>query len=249
MEIAVGLLIGLAIGTTGIGGGTLTAPALVLLMGFEPRTAVATALVFAASVKLWAVIAYVVRKQVRLRVLAFLLLGGVPGAVLGTTILDGLSIHNTSDWVLCGVGMVVLISAVSSLIDLRGFGKGLVCRERLLPVVAFPIGLESGFSSSGSGALGTVLLLRLTRLTPPEVVGTGLAFGIGICGIAGVMQALAGHCDTQCLVKMIPAGMAGSMIGALVCGYIPANFLRKSLLFCVAGTGLTLLIKGLNGIL
>jgi uncharacterized membrane protein YfcA len=114
--------------------------------------------------------------------------------------------------------------------------------------MAFPIGLESGFSSAGSGALGTVLLLRTTALTPPEVVGTGLAFGVGICGIAGVMQALSGHCDTHALLRMIPAGMVGSMIGAIVCGHVPANFLRKSLLFCVAGTGLTLLIKGLNGI-
>jgi uncharacterized protein len=249
MELAIGLLIGLAIGMTGIGGGTLTAPALVLLMGYQPRTAVATALVYAACVKLWAVIAYLIRKQVRFRVLAFLLLGGIPGAVLGTTILDGLAIRDASGWVLCGVGAVVLISALSSLVDWKGFGKSLKCRERLLPLVAFPIGVESGFSSSGSGALGTVMLLRITNLTPPEVVGTGLAFGIGICGIAGIMQALAGHCDTQALIRMVPAGMAGSMIGALICGHIPANFLRKSLLFCVAGTGLTLLIKGLNGIL
>ncbi|HEY3707688.1 MAG TPA: sulfite exporter TauE/SafE family protein [Terracidiphilus sp.] len=249
MEIAIGLLIGLAIGTTGIGGGTLTAPALVLILGYQPRTAVATALVYAACVKFWAVIAYFIRKQVRFRVLAFLLLGGVPGAILGTTILDGLTIRDTSDWVLCGVGAVVLISSLSSLINFGGVERSLKCRERLLPFVAFPIGLESGFSSSGSGALGTVLLLRLTTLTPPEVVGTGLAFGIGICGIAGIMQAMAGHCDTQALVRMIPAGMVGSMIGAVICGHIPANFLRKSLLFCVAGTGLTLLIKGLNGIL
>jgi uncharacterized membrane protein YfcA len=248
MEVAIGLLIGFAIGTTGIGGGTLTAPALVLVLGYQPRTAVATALVYAACVKLWAVIAYVIRRQIRFTVLAFLLLGGIPGAILGTTLLDGLAIHDTGNWVLCGVGAVVLISALSSLIDVRGVSRSLHCHQRLLPLVAFPIGVESGFSSSGSGALGTVLLLRLTNLTPPEVVGTGLAFGIGICGVAGVMQALAGHCDTQALIKMIPAGMVGSMIGAVVCGHIPANFLRKSLLFCVAGTGLTLLIKGLNGI-
>ena len=242
MEIALGLLIGLAIGTTGIGGGTITAPALVLLLGYQPRTAVATALVFAAAVKFWAVIAYVIRRQVRFRVLAFLLLGGVPGAILGTTILDGLASSGTDDWVLCAVGAVVLISALSSLIDLRGVRCSLRCREKLLPLIAFPIGLESGFSSAGSGALGTVLLLRITTLTPPEVIGTGLAFGIGICGIAGVMQAISGHCDTQALVRMIPPGMVGSMIGTIVCGHVPASLLRKSLLFCVAGTGLTLLI-------
>jgi uncharacterized membrane protein YfcA len=204
--------------------------------------------VYAACVKVWAVIAYLIRRQVRFKVLAFLFLGGIPGAILGTTILDGLSIRSTSDWVLCGVGAVVLISALSSLVDVREVERSLQCRQKLLPLVAFPIGVESGFSSSGSGALGTVLLLRLTNLTPPEVVGTGLAFGIGICGIAGIMQAISGHCDTQALIKMIPAGMVGSMIGAVVCGRIPANFLRKSLLYCVAGIGLTLLIKGLNGI-
>jgi uncharacterized membrane protein YfcA len=248
MDIAIGLLVGLAIGTTGVGGGTLTAPILVLLLGYPPRVAVATALVYAASVKLWAASAYVIRRQVSLRVLLFLLLGGVPGAVLGTILLDGLSVPSTSRWILCGVGAVVLVSAVSSLFDVNREKRALQCRYRCLPFLAFPIGVESGFSSSGSGALGTVLLLRFTTLAPADVVGTGLAFGVVICGIAGVMQALNGNCDLGALARMIPAGLVGSMLGVLLCTRLPVRILRNSLLVGTAGIGLTLLIKGLGGI-
>lgn len=249
MEIALGLLIGLAIGSTGVGGGTLTAPALILLMGYDPRHAVATALIFATSVKLWTAIAYVIRRQVQFRILAILLVGGVPGAIIGTIILDRLVIKSANNWVFCGVGAVVMASALMSLVGAPRSTKALQMRQRLLPFLAFPIGLESGFSSSGSGALGTVMLFRFTSLSPTQVVGTDIAFGLVICGLAGIMQAASGNCDMQALVRLVPAGIAGSIIGVLVCGVVPAKLLRKSLLICVTGIGLSLLIKGIDGIL
>jgi len=249
MELAVGLLIGLAIGTTGVGGGTLTAPALILLMGYDPRRAVATALVFATSVKLWTTIAYVVRNQVRFRILGFLLGGGILGAVIGTIILDRLAVTSANSWVLCGVGTVVMGSALMCLVGVPGSAGPIQLRPRVLPLFAFPIGLESGFSSSGSGALGTVLLFRFTSLSPAEVVGTDIAFGFVVCGMAGLLQAASGHCDMGALVRLVPAGIAGSILGVLVSGIVPAKLLRRSLLICAAGIGLSLLIKGIGGVL
>lgn len=249
MEIAVGLLIGLAIGTTGVGGGTLTAPALILLMGYDPRRAVATALVFATSIKLWTTIAYLVRNQVRFGILAFLLAGGIPGAIIGTILLDRLVVTSANDWVFCGVGAVVMGSALMCLLGVPRSANALQLRQRFLPSLAFPIGLESGFSSAGSGALGTVMLFKFTSLAPSEVVGTDLAFGFVICGLAGAMQAASGNCDVGALFRLIPAGIAGSIVGVLVAGIVPAKLLRKSLLICVTGIGLSLLIKGIDGIL
>ena len=249
MEIAVGLFIGLAIGTTGVGGGTLTAPALILLFGYDPRRAVATALVFATAIKLWTTIAYIVRQQVQFRILAFLLSGGIPGAIVGTIILNRLALTSANNWVLCGVGAVVLGTALMCLVGAPRSTSALQLRQRFLPLLAFPIGLESGFSSSGSGALGTVLLFRFTSLSPAEVVGTDLAFGFAVCGMAGVLQAASGHCDAEALLRLVPAGIAGSIVGVLVCGIVPAKLLRRSLLICVAGIGLSLLIKGIGGIL
>jgi len=69
MQIVIGLVIGVAIGSTGVGGGTLTAPALILLLGYSPRIAVATALLYSAVVKIGAAVVYLSRQQVNFRVL------------------------------------------------------------------------------------------------------------------------------------------------------------------------------------
>jgi uncharacterized membrane protein YfcA len=249
MEIAIGLLIGVAIGATGVGGGTLTAPALVLLMGYPPKVAVATALIFSAVVKIWASGEYLVRGQVNFRVLAWLLCGGLPGALLGAVMLEKLNVARANEWILIGIGAVVLVSAVSSIFNLRRGPRNESSRLHLLPLFTVPIGMESGFSSSGTGALGTVLLFRFTSLSPTAVVGTDLVFGMLVCGIAGVVHAASGTCDWHALSRLIPAGIAGSMIGVRICSALPTRTLRRSVLLGAAAIGLSLLVKGMEGIL
>jgi len=88
MTALAGLLIALIIGLTGIGGGVLTAPVLLLFLGLPAPQAVGTALVFVAVVKLFATPMFVVRKQVNYRVLALLLAGGVPGEWKGGSVAE-----------------------------------------------------------------------------------------------------------------------------------------------------------------
>src|SRR5262249_2455627 len=118
MELLIGLLIGIAIGSTGVGGGTLTAPALILLMGYSPRVAVATALVFSAVVKIGASVVYLTRRQVDFRVLGRLLIGGLPGAALGALALQGFRTTKANDWILFTVGMIVASSALINLMNM-----------------------------------------------------------------------------------------------------------------------------------
>src|SRR5215471_10003579 len=91
MTTLAGALIALAIGLTGIGGGVLTAPVLLLFLGMPAPQAVGTALVFVAVVKLFAAPMFIVRKQVDYRILLRLLMGGLPGALIGSAVLSGLS--------------------------------------------------------------------------------------------------------------------------------------------------------------
>jgi hypothetical protein len=79
MEIALGLLIGIVTGATGVSGGTHTVPALILLIGYEPRLAVATALIYAVAVTVWVSLAYILKKRVNFRILAYVFAGGIPG--------------------------------------------------------------------------------------------------------------------------------------------------------------------------
>src|SRR6478609_7246411 len=90
MEVLLGFVIALAIGLTGVGGGVITAPALILFLGMPPVEAVTTSLIFAACIKLLIAPTYLFRKQVDFRILALLLAGGLPGVVAGSYFLQRL---------------------------------------------------------------------------------------------------------------------------------------------------------------
>ncbi len=249
MELIIGLLIGAAIGATGVGGGTLTAPALILLMGYQPRIAVATALIFSAVVKIWASGVYLARRQVDFSILWRLLAGGLPGTVLGAFALQGLRTSQANQWILLAVGATVAISALVNLMNIRKRDRESGTRLSWIPMFSLPIGLESGFSSAGTGALGTLVLFNFTTLAPAMVVGTDLVFGMLVSAIGGGIHAASGSCNWDALTRLIPAGVVGSLIGSRACRGLPAATLRKAVLICTAAVGVSLLWKGLEAIL
>jgi hypothetical protein len=247
MEFIIGFLIGVAIGATGVGGGTLTAPVLMLVMRYPPHIAVATALVFSASVKVWASAVYLLRRQVDFRVLGYLLWGGLPGAILGAYMLQKLHSKRSDTWLLAAVGTLIAVTAIVNLFSHRAFIPKTKSKWPLVSSLAIAIGMESGFSSAGSGALGTIMLFRLTTLAPSAVVGTDLLFGLFISGTAGIVHAMGGTCDWPALARLIPAGIVGTLIGSMAAGGMTKTALRKAILIAVTCTGVMLLIKGLSG--
>jgi uncharacterized protein len=166
MEFVIGILVGFMVGATGVGGGTLTAPLLVFALGFPARTAVATALLFSSFVKVTASSFYLWQRKVNAQVLTYLLCGGIPGAILGSLILERLNNKNSEAWMLLVIGIIIVISASSSLFGFNSSGGDAKPRIYLLPFLSFFIGSETGFSSAGSGALGTIVLFNFTTLTP-----------------------------------------------------------------------------------
>ncbi len=93
MEYLIGFIIAVFIALTGVGAGTITTPLLILFLGVPAAMAVATGLLFSAAVKLVLVPAQIARKQVSWRVLGFMLLGGLPGVLLGSLVLEHLDVH------------------------------------------------------------------------------------------------------------------------------------------------------------
>jgi hypothetical protein len=177
MVFVIGFLIAVAVGLTGIGGGSFTVPCLVLLLGLAPKTAVGTAFIFAGVLRLIVGPFYLWGKQVRGAYVWRLLLGAVPGLLIGTYVLRVLSADLGNPVIVIVLG--VLLAASSSLTFVRRLHKPEFARKNghWLPWFALPIGIESGFSSAGAGALGTVLLLNYSEMTPSEVVGTDILFG------------------------------------------------------------------------
>ncbi len=175
MYYLVGFIIAIAVGLTGIGGGSFTVPALVLLTGLTAGEAVGTAFLFAGVLRLIAAPFYLLGKQIHSRYLWLLLQGAVPGLLVGTWALRILNRDAGNPYVIVLLG--VLLAASSSVTFIRRVQNPAFAgkNHRWLPWLALPIGMESGFSSAGAGALGTVLLLNYSEMTPGGV--PGVVFG------------------------------------------------------------------------
>jgi len=244
VEIIVGFLIALGIGLTGVGGGVITAPVLILFLHMPAAVAVGTALIFAVAVKTFAVPVYLWRKQVDFRALKYLLLGGVPGVLGGSLLLKGLKAQ--SGLVLMAVGFIVVISASVTLLRmaLKLERNGERNRYILLALAATVIGLETGFSSAGAGALGTIALMQLTSMAAPEVVGTDLMFGFVVALVGGGFHFIQGSYDPQVLLRLIAGGIAGGIAGAYLAGVFPKRVLRAAISVWLVWLGSQLCYRG-----
>lgn len=247
MEVLLGFGIAMAIGLTGVGGGVITAPALILFLGMPPIQAVTTSLIFAACIKLFIAPTYLWRKQVNFRILALLLAGGLPGVIGGTFLLERLNARSHPGVLYGTLGGII---ATMSCIHLYRLTKGLhvrphPSRARFLPLIAAPIGLEMGFSSAGAGALGTLALMSMTPLTAAEVVGTDVFFGLGLSVIGGGIHWSAGHGVPVVLWKLLAGGVFGGFLGTYAATAIPARPLRAALCVWLIFIGAQLCWKAL----
>jgi hypothetical protein len=99
----------------------------------------------------------------------------------------------------------------------------------VVSALMLPIGAGVGFSSSGAGALGTVMLLSLTSLSTPQVVGTDLAFGLGITLVGSGIHMIHGQFAAGLLIKLVIGGVVGAVFGSWLAPKIPNRWLRFGL--------------------
>ena len=237
MEFLIGFVIAVIIALTGVGAGTITAPLLILFLHVPGSIAVGTALGYATIVKLFIAPAQIFRKQVNYRVLGYMLLGGGPGAFLGSLLFRRVA-FNTAVlyWIL---GTIIVFS---SLVQIAGpflrrrAGTGRKNRLGLISMLMFPIGTEVGLSSSGAGALGTVALLNFTDLPAHELVGTDILFGLCVAFIGSGVHFAYGAYSAPLLIKLVAGGIAGAIAGVAIAPLLPNKQLRFALacwLFCI----------------
>jgi len=115
---------------------------------------------------------------------------------------------------------------------------------RWLPWLAFPIGVESGFSSAGAGALGTVLLLNYSEMAPAQVVGTDIAFGLVLAIIGSAVHWTFGSISTPILLELLAGGVPGVVLGCLLARKVPARKLRTVVAAVAICAGLQLVWSG-----
>ena len=245
MVTAIGFLIGLAVGMTGVGGGVFTAPVLVLYLGMPPAEAVGTALLFSTAIKSVAVLLFFRRRQIDWRALGWLLAGGAPGALAGSVGMKWLQAAAGRGLVSLVVGATVTISAGFSLLRPWKGSRGKVDRHHLLPLAGLPIGFEVGFSSAGAGVLGTLVLFSCTALPPATVVGTDLVFGLVISALGGTSHMAVGNWNAEVLLRLAAGGLPGVVVGSIQTGKLPEKVLRSIILGWAVLLGLLLIYKAL----
>lgn len=246
MDFIIGFLIAIVIALTGVGAGVITAPLLILFLQIPVEVAVSTALAYSAIVKLIVVPVQIIRRQVSYRVLGFMLLGGLPGVIIGSVLFKHVAANGSRSILYFALGAIILFTSGWHLF--RHFRPAGIVRpsgdrSKLIGAIMLPIGAEVGFSSSGAGALGTVALLGMTDLTAAQVVGTDLAFGLVIALVGTSVHMIGGHYAGDVLLKMAIGGVIGGIVGTGVAPKIPNRNLRFALSVWLTIIGLQFCFK------
>lgn len=232
LELLIGFFIAVVIALTGVGAGVVTAPLLILFLHVPVEIAVSTALAYAAVVKLIVVPVQVLRKQVSYRILLWMLLGGLPGVIVGSLLFRHVAQYGPRSLLYIVLGAIIIFTSGWQII--RHFRpdaitRPMVERPRWIGLLTFPIAAEVGFSSSGAGALGTVALLSLTSLSTTQVVGTDLTFGLALSVVGTGVHMIGGSYDAALLWKLGIGGVLGAIAGSGIAPRIPNRQLRFAL--------------------
>jgi uncharacterized membrane protein YfcA len=245
--IIAGILVGLLVGVTGVGGGSLMTPLLVLLFGFNPAVAVGTDLLFAAITKTFGVaVHHRTHRSVNWKIAGRLSLGSIPAACITLYFLRLYSGRgaDVSQPITYALGIALLLTACALLIKprVRSLGDKLPRRivriigenrKMLTITVGALLGVLVTLSSVGAGALGTVsLLLLYPSLAAVTVVGTDLAYAIPLTAVAGLGHWTLGNVDTSLLATLLIGSVPGIWVGSHVSAKIPDRILRP-LLACI----------------
>jgi uncharacterized membrane protein YfcA len=246
MNFLLGFAIALLVGLTGIGGGSFTVPALLLLVGLPAGEAVGTAFVFAGVLRLVAAPFYLASRHVHSRYFRLLVIGAVPGLALGIFALRVLAKPANNSVVVIILGLLLAISSSITFVPRIRNPHFVSNNPRWLPWLAFPIGVESGFSSAGAGALGTMLLLNYSEMAPAQVVGTDILFGLVLAVIGSLTHWTFGSISTATLLQLLAGGLPGVVIGCLLARKVPAQKLKTVVAAVGMLAGLQLVWSGVH---
>ncbi|QKS02012.1 sulfite exporter TauE/SafE family protein [Sphingomonas sp. CL5.1] len=248
-----GVLVGLLVGLTGVGGGSLMTPLLVLVFGFHPVTAVGTDLLYASATKTVGTAVHGWRGTVDWRVVGRLAAGSVPTTVAMLFALN-YATHRAADTghlVATILGAVLLLTAGAILFRERivsrlapRFGRLSDRRIGWLTVLLGAIlGALVSLTSVGAGALGiTALLVLYPRLELKRLVGSDIAHAVPLTLIAGLGHMTLGAVDFSLLVSLLAGSVPGIVIGSLVATRVSDRVLVPILAMTLAVVGVKLVL-------
>jgi len=250
--ITAGFAVGLLVGMTGVGGGSLMTPLLTLLFGVSPTVAVGTDLAFASVTKGAGTITHRFNGTVNWAIVRRLCMGALPAALVATL---GLHHFGALDK---EIGQIIRYSIAGSVMLTV---VALLFRKRMLAwihakpsrqlqggalttatvVSGVILGVLVTVSSIGAGAIGATLLVMLyPKLTPAEVAGTDIAYAVPLTAIAAVGHWWLGSIDWTLLVTLLVGSLPGITLGSMLARKVPERFLRGLLAVTLTGVAFKL---------
>ncbi len=251
-----GFLVGLIVGVTGVGGGSLMTPLLVLFFGVSPATAVGTDLLYASLTKSVGGWVHGRNGTVDWKVVGLLSLGSFPAALATIALLKYLALdEKTLRGLVTSVLSVALLATAAALllkdwirkVALRDDGTVYELHHRHLPAATIITGVVVGtlvtISSIGAGVLGTVALLFLyPRMAAVKVVGTDIVHAVPLTAVAGLGHMALGTVDFVLLGSLLLGSIPGIYIGSHLSAKVPEKVLRPILatMLLIIGTKMVL---------
>lgn len=261
--ILAGLFVGIMIGMTGVGGGSIMTPLLIFGFAVQPVVAVGTDLLFAAITKAGGIWAYMKHGAINWQVVLRLAYGSVPATILTLIFLQYSGVSDENNAVLITKALGIALILTSSALLLKGFiADQLKAREghpivtalyylreenkhkvRATVLVGAFLGVMVTISSVGAGALGAVTLLFLyPQLKGSQIVATDIAHAVPLTAIAGIGHSTVGTVDWSLLSLLIMGSLPGIYIGSRLGVKIPEHVMRPLLAVLLLGVGVKCLL-------
>ena len=248
-----GLLVGLLVGLTGVGGGSLMTPVLVLVFGFAPKAAVGTDLLFAAATKSVGTGVHGLKGSVDWRIVRRLATGSLPATIVTLLVLsvvdDG--VDNTSQAISLVLGGVLVLTSIGV------FARDRIVRwlaprtdrltDRRVALITVCVGAVLGtlvsLTSVGAGALGmTVLLVLYNRAPVSRLVGSDIAHAVPLTLAAGIGHWWIGSINLGLLASLLVGSVPGVIAGSLLASRVPERTLTLALAAVLGLVGVKLLL-------
>ena len=251
--VIAGFLVGALVGVTGVGGGSLMTPILIVLFGVSPATAVGTDLLFAAATKTVGSLVHGFNRTIDWRVVRRLATGSIPTTGLALVVLSWLNMRTGgAHQIVTAVLSVALLLTAGALIarnkifsiyspQLANLSDRSIAR--LTIAMGAVLGILVSFSSVGAGAIGvTALVLLYPQVRTAQIVGSDIAHAVPLTLIAGLGYGVMGSVDLHTLVSLLAGSLPGIFVGSSISARVPDTALRYLLAAVLIVVGSKLLI-------
>ncbi len=239
-----GFVVGFIVGMTGVGGGSLMTPILVLIFGIKPVVAVGTDLLYAAITKSGGILVHNKKGTIDWRIVGLLASGSVPASIVAVLLLKKLEASGIdyNNIITTSLSIALILTSFALLFkdklhqvaeNDRFDGIRAIHQQLQSPITVMAgiiLGFLVTFSSVGAGALGAAILFFVyPRLPSIKIVGTDLAHAVPLTAVAGLGHLHLGTINFHMLISLLIGSLPGIYIGSHIATHLPEKIMRPAL--------------------